>query len=232
MNIAKAHAKARMAVKKREEEIETDELESGELNLVPYLDIATNILLFLLASLSSGILFGHINTSLPDHAPASSVGNNDPATPPDEQPLQLVVSITPTEIRLWSISGLEGTLTEPKARIAKRPAGAEEAYDYMALNKALKEIVERRWPDADAARPGDDLDTDGNKVVTEEEYAAAKRPFKTRQLILQADAKTPYETVIAVMDYTREVIPTDPQNPGPDAHQDLFPNIHFSTGFQ
>ncbi len=221
-----------MAVKKREELVEDDEMESGELNLVPYLDIVMNILLFLLASLSSGMLFGHINTSLPDHAPAGAVGDTDPAVPPDEQPLQLVVSITPTEIRLWSISGLEGTLAEPKARIAKRPEGAEEKYDYMALNKALGEIVKRRWPDGDAPRPGNDMDADGNGVLTQPEIDAAKRPPKTRQIILQADAKTPYETVITVMDYTREVVPVDAAAPGPDAGRDLFPKVHFSTGFQ
>jgi biopolymer transport protein ExbD len=208
MDLAKAHAKARMAMKKREEQVETEELEGGELNLVPYLDIATNILLFLLASLSSGILFGHINTSLPDHAPASSVGANDPSTPPDEQPLQLVVSITATELRLWSISQLEGSISNPKARFARRPEGAGEPYDYLALNDALYEIVKRRWPDP------------------------AARKEATHSLILQADANTIYETVVTVMDHTREVVP-DENNPNrPDVGLLLFPKVHFSTGFQ
>ena len=55
---------------------------------------------------------------------------------------------------------------------------------------------------------------------------------KTRQLILQADPKTPYETVITVMDYTRELVPVDPEAPGPDADRDLFPKVHFSMGFK
>jgi biopolymer transport protein TolR len=210
MNLAKAHAKARMAVKRREEEIEQDELESGELNLVPYLDIATNLLLFLLASLSSGVLFGHINTTLPDHAPAGAVGDNDPTKSPDEQPLQLVVTITSSEIRLWSVSRLEGTLSEPKARIPAQPPGSADAYayDYGKLNEAMLEIVKRRWPDP------------------------ASRPDSTKQVILQADANIVYEVVIAVMDHTREV-PVDPENPSkPDAGLELFPSIHFSTGFQ
>jgi biopolymer transport protein ExbD len=207
MDISKAHAKARMAMRRREELVEQEEMESGELNLVPYLDIATNILLFLLASLSSGILFGHINTSLPDHAPASAVGNNDPAKKPDEQPLQLVVSVTQSEIRVWSISNLEGSLAEPKARIARRPDGAESPYDFMQLNDALKEIVKRRWPDPAVRKPA------------------------TLSLILQADANTPYEVVIAVMDYTRAV-PTNADAPDPDAGLELFPKVHFSTGFQ
>lgn len=208
MNAAQVRAKARMAMKRREEEIEQEELEGGELNLVPYLDIVTNLLLFLLASISSGILFGHINTSLPDHAPASSVGNNDPATPPDEQPLQLVVSVTTSEVRLWSISGLEGTLNEPKLRIARRPEGADKPYNYQELNDALYEIVKRRWPDA------------------------AARADVTGSVILQADAKTPYSVIVSIMDHTREVVPDAADPDKPDVGLDLFPTVHFSTGFE
>ncbi len=209
MDISKAHAKARMAMKKREEEIEQEELEGGELNLVPYLDIATNLLLFMLASLSSGILFGHINTSLPDHAPSSAVSASDPTKSPEEQ-LQLVVSVTQSEIRVWSISGLEGTLKEPKARIARRPDGVEgDLYDYPKLNDALAEIVIRRW----GIDPG-------------------KRKPETTSLILQADAKTRYETIISVMDHTRTVVadPNDPEKK--NVGLELFPKVHFSTGFQ
>lgn len=225
-----------MAFKKREEEVEADEMESGELNLVPYLDIVMNILLFLLASLSSGILFGHINTSLPDHAPAGGMSSSDPAVSPDEQPLQLVVSITSTEIRLWSISGLEGTLTEPKLRIAKRPGdNPVPPYDYARLNAALKEIVNRRWKDNDPPVKGDDhayLDKDNDGELSKEERDAAKRKPVTKSVILQADAKTTYETVIAVMDYTREVIAGDANPNDPEAGLDLFSKVHFSTGFQ
>ncbi|RMH39057.1 MAG: hypothetical protein D6689_17755 [Deltaproteobacteria bacterium] len=195
-----------MAMKKREEEIAQEELESGELNLVPYLDIATNILLFLLASLSSGILFGHINTSLPEHAPSNAVGAADPAKPPNEQPLQLVISITDEKLLVWSVSGLEGTLQQPKLVLPHNPPGSEQPYDLAKLNATLKEIVKRRWPDPKARDPS------------------------TEAVIIQADPKTPYETVIAVMDYAREVV-TDDEN-DPDRGLRLFPKVHFSTGFQ
>ena len=56
MNAAQVKAKARMAVKRREEHVEDEEMESGELNLVPYLDIVTNIMLFLLATVTSGLI--------------------------------------------------------------------------------------------------------------------------------------------------------------------------------
>jgi hypothetical protein len=46
VNAAQVRARARMAMRAREEEIEQDEIEGGELNLVPYLDIITNVVLF------------------------------------------------------------------------------------------------------------------------------------------------------------------------------------------
>lgn len=197
-----------MAMKKREEQIEQEELESGELNLVPYLDIVTNILLFLLASISSGVLFGQINTSLPDHAPSAAVGNNDPKKKPDEQPLQLVVSVTNNEILLWSLSELEGTLETPKLRVPRNGLDAEQPYNYRKLNDALLEIVSRRFPNPDTREPA------------------------TKQIILQADPTTRYEIVIGIMDHVRGVVPgeggADPSKVG----LELFPVVHFSSGFE
>ncbi len=207
MNAAQVRARARMAMKKREEQIEQEELESGELNLVPYLDIVVNILLFLLASISSCVLFGHINTSLPDHAPSTVVGDNDPKKSPDEQPLQLVVSVTNNEVVLWSLSELEGTLEAPKVRVPRNGLDAEEPYDYLKLNNALVEIVNRRFPDP------------------------AKREPSTKQIILQADPTTRYEVIIGIMDHTRSVVPVA-GDASRKVGQELFPIVHFSSGFE
>src|SRR5215510_16538754 len=105
--------KTRAAVKRREDFIEQDELESGELNLIPYLDMVTNLMLFLLASVSAGLILVQIDTTLPDKQTAPPVAQS-PAVSPDDQPLKLVVSITRDRAILWSISGLEGTLQQPK----------------------------------------------------------------------------------------------------------------------
>ena len=48
-------------------------------------------MLFLLFSISAGIIFTQIDTSLPDKAPAP-VSQTNPPTNPDEQPLKLVVA--------------------------------------------------------------------------------------------------------------------------------------------
>src|SRR5215813_4839191 len=114
LSAQRVRSKTRNAVRRREDQIEQDEIESGELNLIPYLDMVTNLMLFLLFSISAGIIFTQIDTSLPDRAPAPVTQPNQNQNP-DEQPLKLVVSVTRDRIMLWSISQLEGTLTAPKA---------------------------------------------------------------------------------------------------------------------
>lgn len=187
MNSSQVRAKARSAMKRREDEIEEEEIQGGEINLVPYLDIVTNLMLFLLASVSSGFILGQIDTTLPDHSTAATKPPVDPAQQPDEQPLQLMVSVTKNRIVLWSVSGLEGTLGEPKATINMVPPAITSdapAYEYDKLNAALLEIATRRW-------------------------AGKKRPAMTYEILLQADGDIPYETVVTVMDHMRRPIPAD-----------------------
>src|SRR5258705_4689049 len=108
-------SKTRAAVQRRTDLIAQEELESGELNLIPYLDMVTNLMLFLLASVSAGLILVQIDTTLPDKAPPSPTNVTQPATNPDDQPLKLFVSIKRDEMILWSASGLEGTLAQPNA---------------------------------------------------------------------------------------------------------------------
>ena len=111
--------KQRRAVSRREAAIEDDELESGEINLIPYLDIVTNLMLFILASVAANIIFGQINTTLPDQGAPPQSQANDPAVNPDDQPIGLAVAVTRDEIIVFSFSGLEGTLQAPKVRIPR-----------------------------------------------------------------------------------------------------------------
>jgi biopolymer transport protein TolR len=229
MNAAQVRAKARKAVARREEDVEQDEIEGGEINLIPYLDIVTVLMLFILSITSAGFVLGQIDTTLPDHVRADQV---KPASPKEDldRELQPVVSITPKGMILWSISGLEGTLQEPKATFERLPGAPGEAprYDYQRLNDALYEIASRRWK----GKP---------------------RPLRSYEIILQADGEIPYETVIAVMDVMRRKVPSrigEPLSPvsrpetalrgkervpienyDPDEHF-LFPDILFSLGFE
>jgi biopolymer transport protein ExbD len=187
MNAAQVRSKARMAQGRREQEIEEEEIMSGELNLVPYLDIVTNLMIFLLASVSAGFVMGQIDTTVPDHAPASAKAPTEPTKTPDEQPLQMMVSITTNRLILHSISGLEGSLKEPALNLPLLPpakAGDAPSFDYRKLNDKLLEIASRRWK---------------GKI----------RPRDTYEMVIQADNVIPYETIVNVMDYVRRPIPAD-----------------------
>lgn len=202
-------------MKKREEEIEGEEREGGELNLVPYLDIITNIVLFLLASIATGMVLGTINSTLPEvQEGASPIAN--PENPNEEPPVQLVVAVAKDEIIMFSLSGLEGSIQAPKLKIPAVKKGLE--YDFEKLTAASAEIVKRRWGEKPPATMV------GNKpecVVNGTQVDLPNcRPAKATEVYLMVDGDIPYQTVIAAMDALRD-----------DGKGTLlFPGVVFSAG--
>ncbi len=206
----RVRAKTRAAVKRREDQIETEEMESGELNLIPYLDMVTNLMLFLLASVSAGLILVQIDTTLPDRKVPSPNDAPKPQVSPDDQPLGLIVSITEDKLMLYSSSRLEGTITEPKlvlprtgkdGAVCDSPSMCESnacdektakcvpskdepqpVYDYRALNHALLEIATRR-------------------------YTGKQRKDETYRIVLQADERIPYSTIVSTMTSMRCKLP-------------------------
>ncbi len=73
--------------------------------------------------------------NLPDRSAANLLDDRAP------QPLSMFVSVSPTEILVWSVSGEEGTLRKPKRSIARSSKTA-----MIDLGATLAEIVHRRWP--------------------------------------------------------------------------------------
>ncbi|MCA9674977.1 MAG: biopolymer transporter ExbD [Kofleriaceae bacterium] len=209
-------SKSRFAVRRREEDVEEEEIQSGEINLIPYLDIVTNLMLFLLASVSAGILLGQLNTMLPDRAPSgASATDSKPDTPPDEQPLKLVVSVTKEQIILWSVSGREGTLKEPKAvipRVGLDGTDCDGPYMCESGNCKLEGTKGVCRPNADASVPRLPV-FDYRKLnaelynIAKTHYLGKKRAMDTYQAVLMADDTTPYETLIAVMSAMRCKMP-------------------------
>ena len=206
--------KTRTAIRRREEQIEEDELESGEINLIPYLDIVTNLMLFLLASITANIIFGQINTQLPDPGAPQPTTAANPNPTPDEKPLQLAIAVKPDELLLFSFSGLEGTLQQPKLRLPRvgkvgatcdsnamcetnacnadrkcedRGQPITPVFDYRQLNEALVTIADRHFV--------------GNPPNP--------RPRKPEayQAVLMADASIPYGTLVAVIGAMRCKMP-------------------------
>lgn len=206
--------KARRAVKRREDQLEQEEIEGGELNLIPYLDIVTNLMLFLLASISAGILLGQLNTMLPDKAPAgASASPTPPDTKPEDIPLKMVVSVTKDNIILWSVSQREGTLQNPKLvlpRVGLDGAPCDGGYMCETGHCDPSKKVCAPNPEPNQPRlPVFDYRALNKALydIAATHYRGKPRPMETYQAVLMADDSTPYETLISIMGAMRCKMP-------------------------
>jgi biopolymer transport protein TolR len=206
----RVRTKTRAAVKRREDNIEQEEMESGELNLIPYLDMVTNLMLFLLASVSAGLILVQIDTTLPDKQTAPTPTTQAPSTNPDDQPLKLVVSITRDRAILWSISGLEGSLAAPK-QIFQRTGRDAEACDgaYMCESNSCDATTQKCVPSRDEPAPVFDYRAINNAMfeIANRRYTGKQRKAETYQAILMADGSIPYATIVSVMSAMRCKLP-------------------------
>ena len=116
----------RAACRRMRDHVEEQEEEAGELNLVPYMDIVTNIIIFLLASVVNQVSLANINASLP----AISDGGGGGSTENEKPPLNLTVSVGATG---FTVAASGGVLPI----VPKLPNGQ---YDYKTLTTKLKEI--------------------------------------------------------------------------------------------
>jgi biopolymer transport protein ExbD len=216
----RVRSKTRAAVKRREDAIEQDELESGELNLIPYLDMVTNLMLFLLASVSAGLILVQIDTALPDRAPPST----KPATPaqdPQEQPLKLFLSVSPSEMILWSATGLEGTLKEPKPGYTFKRGGFDgQPCDgaYMCQSNVCDSTKVQRVGNVDFGTCVPSREDPApvfeyrrlNETlfkIAATRYAGKPRKPDTYSIVIQADFSIPYATITSIMASMRCKLP-------------------------
>src|SRR6516162_9769046 len=117
----------RAACRRMRDHVEEQEEEAGELNLVPYMDIVTNIIIFLLASVVNQVSLSNINVTVPSLSGGGASADNEP---PPKPPLNLTVSVGASG---FTIAAAGGVLP----LVPKLPNGQ---YDYKTLTTKLKEI--------------------------------------------------------------------------------------------
>jgi biopolymer transport protein ExbD len=108
------------------EHAEEAEEENGEINLVPYLDIVTNIIIFLLASVAYNVEFGNINVTLPTIAQGGAGVVDEPQKPP----LNLTVSAGGSGFTVGASGGFMPII----------PKLSDGKYDYKKLTTVLMEV--------------------------------------------------------------------------------------------
>src|SRR5215831_9497011 len=96
-------SQVRAAMRRMRDHVEEAEEEAGELNLVPYMDIVTNIIIFLLASVVNQVSLANINISVPA---ISSGGSGENAQPPEKPPLNLNITVGATGFTIAASGGV------------------------------------------------------------------------------------------------------------------------------
>lgn len=151
-----------------------EEEEMGELNIIPYLDILMNLIIFMLLSMTGLATFGVLNISAPAFGGGGGGDSNE------KPPLLLTVAISKKGFFLAATGGVlpgqeapvEGAPPAAGEGAPTIPNKADGTYDYPALTTRMKEIK--------------------SAFPTES------------KLILAAEADTQYEIIVATMDATRE----------------------------
>ncbi len=117
-----------------------DDEHTGELNLVPYLDVVTNLVVFMLLSMTGLIALGVVNVSAPKLG-----GEAAGASAPAEQPkLLLTVAIGKAGFYLAGAGGVLGAdAATPDATRPPTIPLRDGKYDYAALGEQMKKIKDQ-----------------------------------------------------------------------------------------
>ena len=212
-----AMAKVRGRIRRETEAVEDAEIEGGELNLVPYMDILVNTIIFLLATMTSGLTLANINVDAPRYS-APGEGASEDANPDEKPKLNLTVAISE---KGYVVAGSGGVITDQ--------AGSNISV------KCKSALRNGRCPATLGTRPG----PDGKQElawIDSYDYAGLEKMMKKvksnysheRQVILTADRHIPYKVVVQTMDTLRGK-PSDDCT-GEDGC--LFDQVVLSAGVQ
>ena len=147
---------------------------TGELNIVPYLDIMVNLTMFMLISMTSVIQFGVLDVAAPTYGPAQAQAPGEKKKPD----LLLTVAISGKGFFVANSGGVltqapdAGAPPDPKTAPPTIPLLADGTYDYPTLTRKMVDL----------------------------KNAA---PEETR-VILMADQGVPYDVLVLTMDALRE----------------------------
>ena len=176
-----AMAKVRGRIRREHARIEEEEFESGELNLVPYMDIVVNTVIFLLATMTSGLTLANINVNSPRYEPSGPSASAEP-TDPEKQKLNLTIAIS---YKGFLVAGASGVVTGSSGSNISVPC---------------KRIEGGRCAWFTGSKWRDEYDYEGLVKMMKE---AKKQYPHERQVIMTADRHVPYKVVVGTMDTVR-----------------------------
>ncbi len=185
----------RLRTKLRKIREQADEMaeEGGELNLIPYLDIVTNVIMFMLATTTFAAALGDINVSSPTTNAAAQLQPNPPE-PKNE--LNLTVSVSDKGFTIAASGAVlyQGQTIDAAGNLTQPAAGA-----------TLPTIPKK----------GNDFDYDA-LARTMAMIKASPTAKNETKVIVNANPDVIYDVIVQVLDACRgKSIPVpDPDRPG------------------
>ncbi len=152
----------------------------GELNIVPYLDILMNLIIFILLSMSGLAAFGILNVNAPTYGGGGGGGSNDAPE------LLLTVAISKKGFYVAAQGAVlpgQETATAPGEGSPTIPNKGDGTYDYVGLTEKMKQV---------------------KSAVKQMIDEGKVSPTSDSKVIIAAETDTQYEIIVGAMDATRE----------------------------
>jgi biopolymer transport protein TolR len=153
--------------------------EIGELNIVPYLDILMNLIMFMLLSITGLSAFGILNVNAPNYGPAAQVTDEG-----DKPKLLLSVLISKKGFYVAATGGVLGQQQGPSNPAEAPPSIPKTAvgeYDYTALTQSMVN-VKKDFPSESKVIVGAEGDIP-YEVLVQTMDAIRETPGKDRKLL-------------------------------------------------
>lgn len=140
-----------------------EEMATGELNIIPYLDIVTNLVMFLLNASAMSVTLGEISSKLPATGADAADNPQPPDDPNKQKELRLTVVLGETG---YTVAGAEAVLTTGGTEGGPTIAKVNNKYDFLELTKLMVKIKKAFPQETKAFMVPEDQVTYGDLVST------------------------------------------------------------------
>jgi biopolymer transport protein TolR len=170
--------------------------EPVSLNITPYLDIVTSVMLFMMVTSTGLVSMGVINVNAPRYQDPIDTGSMDePDEKKDEEKkLNLTIGITYKGLFIAGVGGVLGTVDEGEG--ASEEFASKPTIPLLASDPACQDAVARNLPPPVSCY-------DYRRLTTEIAKVKNQFPQETK-VIIYAQPDVPYEVLVQVMDATRQ----------------------------
>jgi biopolymer transport protein ExbD len=161
-----------------------------ELNLIPYMDVVTAILIFMLFTSTGLIQIGVINVNAPRYKDPLDMGSGQEDDQEEKKQLNLTVGITYKGLFIAGVGGVLGQAAEGES------ASKGPTISLLLTDAACRDAVAKNLPPPAACY-------DYDRLIREMLRIKDQFPQETK-IIIYAQPDVPYDVLIQVMDSTRE----------------------------